>query len=70
MVIELGRNFLESISQGNEVDDVLVFVERSINLCEDTIVVSVQAFADVSIERDEVRSTKDKIDKFLLKIKT
>jgi hypothetical protein len=59
VVIKLVSERFQLIAQGDEVDDVLVFVERPFDFDRYTIVVPVQPLAHVAIERDEMRGAED-----------
>jgi len=58
-VLQLIKNLPQLIPHGDEVHDILVFIQLSMHLARDAIVVPVQALADVPRERDEVRRAED-----------
>ena len=55
VMIERVGDRLERVAQSDEVDDVLVLVQRSFDLRPHAVVVAVQRLADVPVVRDEVR---------------
>ncbi len=60
MVEFLSKHF-QIVPQRDEVKDVLVLVQRSRGFGADTIVVAVQPFADVAVERNKMRRAKDEL---------
>ena len=50
---------LQRVAQGDEIDHVLVLVQRPFHLDRDSVVVAVQGLANVAIVRDEMRSAED-----------
>ncbi len=58
MVIQLGDNITQDVAEGDKIDDVLVLVQRAMNLGRHSVIVTVQAFADVAGKRDKVRALK------------
>ncbi len=55
------RSTCQHVAQGNEIDDVMVFVQRPGHFCFQPIVVSVQTLANVAVVGDEVTGAKDQI---------
>ena len=49
----------ELVAERDEVDHVLVLVERASDLDRDAVIVAVQPLADIAVERDEVRGAED-----------
>ena len=54
MVIEGVDDFLQGVAQGDEVDDVVVLVERAVDLGVDVVVVAVNRLANVAGVGDEM----------------
>ena len=59
VVVELVGDRLQFVAEGNEVDHVLVFIQRAFDFDRGAIVVAVQPLADIAIEGDEVRGAED-----------
>jgi len=60
-VVELADQAAGQVAQGDEVDDVMVFVERVLHLDRHPVIVAVQALAGVAVERDEVAGAEDEL---------
>ena len=58
-MIQLVRERLQLVAEGDEVDHVLIFVERTFDFDRDAVVVPVQPLAHIAIEGDEVRGAED-----------
>lgn len=58
IVIELGGYRMQPIAQRDEINDVLIRVERTIDFDGYAVVVPMKAFAD-AVEGDEMRGAKD-----------
>ena len=59
VVVELVGDRLQLVAEGDEVDHVLVFVERAFDFHGHAIVVAVQPLAHVAVERDEMGGAED-----------
>lgn len=60
MIEFLGQD-LQVVAQCDEVKDVMILVERTCGGGADAIVVPMQPFTDVAVERDEMRRTEDQL---------
>ena len=60
-MVKFGDDFLQRVSQCDEVKDVRVAVEGACQFNGRSPVVSVQSLANVPIERDEVGGAKDQV---------
>ena len=61
VVIQLFDERLKGIAKGDEIDDITVLVERSLNLGLQTIIVSMQAFADIASEGNEMGGRENQL---------
>ncbi len=60
-MIELLGDEFQRVPQGDEVDHILVFVQRTFDLGRYAVVVTVQTLADVFAEGDEMGGAEDVI---------
>jgi hypothetical protein len=60
-VVEFEDEGLRQVSQGDEVEDVMVLVERAVHLDGHAPVVAVDALALVAVEGDEVPGAEDEV---------
>jgi hypothetical protein len=66
MVIQLLYDSSECVSEGDEINDIAILIQRTFHLGADPVVVAVQALADITCEGDEVSGAKDQL--FFLKL--
>jgi len=59
MMIELVGERLQFIAEGDEVDHILIFIEWSLNLDRDAVVMPMQSLAHIATKRDEVCGRED-----------
>ena len=60
-VIESIDDLLEGISQRDEVDHIVILIQRAVQFDLDPVVMSMDPLADVAAERDEVPRTEDEV---------
>ena len=60
-VIESVDDFLQAITEGDEVEDIPVFVERALDFGCHAPVVPMKSFANVSVVGDEVCGAEDEV---------
>ena len=58
-VVERVDNLLQGVADNNEIDDVLVFVEHTVNFRCNVVIMTMERFADVAAIGDKVRSAKN-----------
>ena len=60
-VIQLDDDRSQGVAQREEVDDVMVLVERSLDLGRHAIIMPVQPLAGIAVEGDEVAGAEDQV---------
>ena len=61
MVVELLYDFSQRVTEGDEVDDILILIERTGNFCFDPVVMPVDALANITGKGNEVCRAEDKL---------
>jgi hypothetical protein len=61
VVIQLVEYPAQRVSKSDEIDDILVFVERTVHVGRYAVIVAVETLAYVAAIRDEMRRAEDQV---------
>lgn len=64
-VVKSFDDIRQTIAKGNEIDDILVFIQRTFDFRLDAVIVTMQALADVACKGNKMSRAKDQL--FFLK---